>query len=302
MFKFIFIFFAVIFTNVSYSKIITINFSVAEKKFTPEYVEANIGDTINFKSSKPMLQQDSAYITVIPRVDGAVPFSGILNFTKQSFTYVCRVYENYPLTNFYIPEMKGTLKVLRPLKQAWIYVWGSYEQFRNVGNEYFVGDTVIWMPHPTLERQGPVGSHTITSTKVPTTALPFDGLYNSKNAIFKYIITTPGEYKYHCTPHAHQMTGSFTAESPTASPKKDLIQDLISAYPNPFKEIVNLENLNSKAEYKVEVYSALGNSLYSSSISFKLNEILDLNFLDSGYYILKLISGDKEKSFKIVKY
>jgi len=70
-----------------------------------------------------------------------------------------------------------------------------------------VGDTVKWVWIS--------GSHTTTSTSVPTDAASWDSPINSSNTSFSYKVTVAGAYDYKCTPHAAMgMVGSFTANSP----------------------------------------------------------------------------------------
>jgi plastocyanin len=66
-----------------------------------------------------------------------------------------------------------------------------------------VGDTVkfIWSS----------GTHTTTSTSVPTGAATWNAPLTSTNTSFIYIITVAGTYNFQCNFHASMgMTGSFT--------------------------------------------------------------------------------------------
>jgi plastocyanin len=59
------------------------------------------------------------------------------------------------------------------------------------------------------------GSHTTTSQTVPAGAAGWDEPITSANTSFDYVITTPGDYTYWCTPHAPEMNGSFTVSAVT---------------------------------------------------------------------------------------
>lgn len=66
-----------------------------------------------------------------------------------------------------------------------------------------IGDTVkfIWSS----------GTHTTTSTTVPTGAATWDAPLNASSTTFIYIISVAGSYNYKCTFHESMgMIGSFT--------------------------------------------------------------------------------------------
>jgi len=84
-----------------------------------------------------------------------------------------------------------------------------------VGNYYFnpntlnveVGDTVKWV--------WVQGSHTTTSTTIPSGAATWDHPINSGSTSYSYKVTVAGTYNYKCTPHAAMgHLGSFTATAP----------------------------------------------------------------------------------------
>lgn len=84
-----------------------------------------------------------------------------------------------------------------------------------VGNYYFnpntlnveVGDTVKWI--------WVQGSHTTTSTTIPSGAATWDHPINSGSTSYSYKVTVAGTFNYKCTPHAAMgHLGSFTATAP----------------------------------------------------------------------------------------
>ena len=67
-----------------------------------------------------------------------------------------------------------------------------------------VGDTIkfVWSS----------GTHTTTSTSVPSGAATWDSPMTSTNTTFLYIISKAGTYNYQCSIHASMgMTGTFIA-------------------------------------------------------------------------------------------
>ena len=71
-----------------------------------------------------------------------------------------------------------------------------------------VGDTVRW--------EWVIGTHTTTSSTIPSGAPTWDEPITSTNQVFEYKVTIAGTYNYVCTPHASiGMIGSFVASAPT---------------------------------------------------------------------------------------
>ncbi|HLN53554.1 MAG TPA: BACON domain-containing carbohydrate-binding protein [Lentimicrobium sp.] len=70
-----------------------------------------------------------------------------------------------------------------------------------------VGDTIRWVWIN--------GSHTTTSTTIPTGAPAWDEPITSSNPFYEYRVTVAGVYNYLCIPHSSTQIGQFTATNPT---------------------------------------------------------------------------------------
>ena len=70
-------------------------------------------------------------------------------------------------------------------------------------------------------------------------------------------------------------------------------------YPNPTKDFVVLEGNHQLQQ--IEIYSMLGNKVYSERFQARLKK-LDVSFLASGSYILKVSSADQTGTYKLIKY
>jgi plastocyanin len=68
-----------------------------------------------------------------------------------------------------------------------------------------VGDTIEWVWQN--------GTHTTTSTSVPSGASNWDAPMSTTSRSFKYIISAAGIYNYWCTIHAPAMAGTINASS-----------------------------------------------------------------------------------------
>jgi len=82
----------------------------------------------------------------------------------------------------------------------------------NAGGTSFSPNSVSAKVGDTIKFVWSSGTHTTTSTSVPTGAATWDSPLTSSNTSFIYIITVAGTYNFKCTIHASMgMTGSFTA-------------------------------------------------------------------------------------------
>lgn len=73
--------------------------------------------------------------------------------------------------------------------------------------DVMVGDTVRWV--------WTSGFHTTTSNDIPPGADTWDHVLSSGSTFFEYKVQIPGDYNYHCVPHAaFGMTGVFHAIAP----------------------------------------------------------------------------------------
>ena len=154
-----------------------------------------------------------------------------------------------------------------------------------------VGDTIKWV--------WVSGSHTTTSTIIPSLAAVWDANLNSGSTTFIYKILIAGTYNYKCTPHESMgMTGVINAspsaitQIETVIPKFELKQN----YPNPFNPTTNINfGIAQKNFVTLKVYDLLGNEV-QTLVSSELNAgsyNVDFNAteLSSGVYFYKLQAG-----------
>ena len=75
-----------------------------------------------------------------------------------------------------------------------------------------------------------------------------------------------------------------------------------AVYPNPIKEKVNItvtENLKTKLN--ITIYDVLGKLLYNINKDYFGKFSLDMTFLPTGNYILKLSANGKNQTYKLIK-
>ena len=96
-----------------------------------------------------------------------------------------------------------------------------------------VGDTVKWVWIG--------GSHTTTSTSVPSGAATWSNPMNSSSTTFEYVITTPGTYNYWCAIHTTMMEASFTVTPASVPSISNNTSTFAKVYPNPANGVINVQ-------------------------------------------------------------
>jgi Secretion system C-terminal sorting domain len=79
---------------------------------------------------------------------------------------------------------------------------------------------------------------------------------------------------------------------------EDSLFKTTSIYPNPFVDTINIGSSNNLIIEKLAVYDMNGKIVYSKNSNSKK---IDLKFLTTGIYILRLKANNSEATFKIVK-
>ena len=108
--------------------------------------------------------------------------------------------------------------------------------------------------------------------------------------------TVLGDYKATLTQNGCTITSNCTTV--TSLGTADFDSTSFSYYPNPTNGILNV-NYSSEIS-KIEVSNMLGQNVLSQTNNSKEAQI-DMQFLPSGTYLVKISSEDKTKTIKIVK-
>lgn len=95
-----------------------------------------------------------------------------------------------------------------------------------------------------------------------------------------------------------KLTFTFQVTTDVSVAEKNLSDDL-KIYPNPFIDVLNLHFPNMNIE-RLGLYNLIGQKLYEIS-NPKATEEIDLSFLSSGIYYLKVQNEGGQKVFKIVR-
>lgn len=148
-----------------------------------------------------------------------------------------------------------------------------------------LGDTVMFM--------WVAGTHTTTSTTIPSGATAWDNPMDAAHTMFTYVPAVTGTYNYQCTFHvAMGMVGSFTVISPTNVPVV-AENELFSLYPNPARGNVHLHFTQSSLPVNIHVMDATGRELMKETFSNTSDATLYLSAFGTGLYFIKADQNEK---------
>lgn len=83
----------------------------------------------------------------------------------------------------------------------------------------------------------------------------------------------------------------------TTSTNEGTMLDALNVYPNPTYRFINIENVSG--QFDIEIYDTAGRLLVVKSV--RHDEVVDLQGLESGMYIFKLLNGSNVKTMKVKK-
>jgi plastocyanin len=143
-----------------------------------------------------------------------------------------------------------------------------------------IGDTIHW--------EWKDGSHTTTSTTIPSGAATWDSPIDASHLTFNYIPTTAGVYHYKCTPHESSgMVAQFTVLNESGV-SENLIPK-ITIYPNPFSDRIffNSNSLEGVFIQHLAIYDIDGKVLRETSFKDQsmFPEYLDLSDIPQGLIV-----------------
>jgi plastocyanin len=113
------------------------------------------------------------------------------------------------------------------------------------------GDTVKWV--------WVSGSHTTTSTSVPSGAATWDNPMNSTNTQFELKFIVVGTYDYNCSMHPTTMTGTITVAPALGLTNINNDSYSIKTYPNPFSYNLSISfTIPENGATKISIYDITG--------------------------------------------
>lgn len=164
-----------------------------------------------------------------------------------------------------------------------------------------VGDTVKWVWSN--------GTHTTTSSAVPSGAAPWSAPLDTLHQTFIYVVSQPGTYSYYCLYHViYGMTGTISASPSGIKQLGTSVPEsfnLMQNFPNPFNPTTNIRfDIPENAKVKLVVYDVQGR-LAAELIDQQLtagtyNFDWDASAFPSGVYFYSLASGNFMSVKKLV--
>jgi len=101
--------------------------------------------------------------------------------------------------------------------------------------------------------------------------------------------------------------GAYEYFAPTSiNCNNDSENMIIAVYPNPFKEIINIEISNfGFPQAQVRIVDVVGKTIYNESLTtspnYSISTSYDLKTMAAGVYFIEVSARDIKKNFKIVK-
>lgn len=155
-----------------------------------------------------------------------------------------------------------------------------------------VGDTVRWTwtdENHTVENV--VGSSVETFTS---------GFMGPVGSVWSYTFTVVGDNDYFCGIHgADDMSGTITVEPALSVEDFNLANFSIS--PNPTTSFITLNLPSNFNTSHIELFNVLGEKVISKKLVNTDVSQIDLSFLTSGLYIIRINNREQSLSKRIVK-
>ena len=163
----------------------------------------------------------------------------------------------------------------------------------SVGGMSFTPATLTVHPGDVINWVWADGTHTTTSTSVPTGAATWNSNINSSTTSFSYTPTVIGTYQYQCSFHAAMgMVGTITVVSAANVSTVNNTMGF-NMYPNPAKSVLHLQLPDNKLPVTITMTDLRGvivlHKVYSNVAEAEVN----LDGLNSGLYIVNAVQGNK---------
>ncbi len=166
----------------------------------------------------------------------------------------------------------------------------SSNQFTPATTNAVCGDTIMWVWSS--------GSHTTTSTTIPSCATAWDNPINSTSLTYTIVVPCAGTYNYKCTPHTSQV-GSIvvTCVAGATSISNNYFS---AAYPNPFASKLTIEFSNADL---ISLYNIVGEKIKTITVQHGQTkaEINSSDLTNGIYFYCVIKEGVVIETRKIVK-
>ncbi len=153
-----------------------------------------------------------------------------------------------------------------------------------------LGDTILWTFLS--------GSHTTSSTTIPSGAASWDHAISSSSTSFTYVPAVAGTYNYQCNIHGAGMSASFTVINGTQiGAVKEAVTTII--YPNPVANALHIR-FRTAAPATVTLTDMAGKQLIVKKYNSVSVADLDLRDVPAGNYVFRSVQGSDVYSQQLV--
>lgn len=207
------------------------------------------------------------------------------SFDHNTYDEPTEYYHEYPATS-------NTTATLVAGQSYDIYTFTSSEAIIGIWIDYNQNDE--FEANEFTELVNNMNAQNTTSFTIPTDIVGDFKMRIRSRAYGSSILSTDA-----CTNFGSGETRDYTItviESPLSVNDFDLLE--VKAYPNPVKDILNI---SSEQEISgIEIFNLLGQRIVDKKINTNTTSI-DLSVFPQGNYILKIKSGNNQKTLKVVK-
>ena len=161
----------------------------------------------------------------------------------------------------------------------------------NTSRTIEIGDTVKWVWNS--------NNHNVVSNNDANESFNSGNTQNN-GATFLHTFTSEGVNNYVCTPHSGNMFGTITVVAEGALSISEAQRLKFETFPNPASNSVSIQLPSGTEKATVHFYDSLGRLALSKKVTSMKNTI-DVSSINSGVYILKVVTEDKIGSQKFMK-
>ncbi|MFT7071357.1 T9SS type A sorting domain-containing protein [Patiriisocius sp. Uisw_017] len=176
-------------------------------------------------------------------------------------------------------------------QQTFMVDWDQSTSVADASFTIETGDTVIW----TWVNQSP---HDVVASPDEMDAPGDFGslIQTGVGQSYQYTFTEVAVIDYLCSVHATQMLGTLTIEQ--ALSVQDKFEKNITFFPNPVADTMRIRSLFQFDTYSIydiygkQVGQGNGNGTYTD---------LNVSYLQTGVYFVKVVDGDLEATIRLIK-
>ena len=170
----------------------------------------------------------------------------------------------------------------------------------SVGDYTFSPTSVTAHPGDTIMWTWANGTHTTTSTTIPSGASAWNSGISSSTTSFMYVPTITGTYNYECSIHAGMgMVATFTVVSSTGIDNVNKAP-MIKVFPNPASTVLHIQFYSQGLPVSITLTDANGKTVVKKKYRIFKDTDIDMQDIPNGNYILYARQGNDTYTEQLV--